>query len=371
MPENVEEVTWDTPFLPDDDCYHPPGSNAGNWTETTWWSFNVPQRRIGGWLHAAYHANRGTVTWRVFVWDPTASDNTRLAYFRIAEEKPMPADPDLRSVTFPSGGFSVKMLQPCLEYEVSYVDEAAGFAVDLNFLGAHHPRRYTPGEPPAMFSPHFDQLCHVTGTMRLHGESIDIDCYSIRDRTWGPRGIDPCAAKNSVPARPAADASAVVRGPVPDLARVKLPGGPAWRQIEREGGRNRIEYIFGHDDARTGFLSFVRVSAGDAQGWFPLNVGWLLLDGTFEHLDKSKSRMRNFRSPETGWNTHFEVDLVDIAGRTLRAEGTALSYQSETGAGNNALVRWDFGGSIGWGEDQDIWAPSHFKRMLLAMRTIH
>jgi hypothetical protein len=70
------------------------------------------------------------------------------------------------------------------------------------------------------------------------------------------------------------------------------PGGPRWREIERERGRGRIQYIFGHTEAQTGFLSFVRPQDGDAKGWSPLNVGWLLKDGKFSRLDKSKSRMR-------------------------------------------------------------------------------
>ncbi len=48
--------------------------------------------------------------------------------------------------------------------------------------------------------------------------------------------------------------------------RVASPGGPRWRQVERERGRGRIQYIFGHTDGQTGFLSFVRPQDGDAVG---------------------------------------------------------------------------------------------------------
>ena len=35
------------------------------------------------------------------------------------------------------------------------------------------------------------------------------------------------------------------------------------------------------------FLSFVRPQDGDAAGWSPLNMGWLLRDGEFTRLDSS------------------------------------------------------------------------------------
>lgn len=350
------EITADTPFTPEDDSYHRPATDDLYWTETTWWSFNIPERRIGGWLHAAHHPNRGTVTWRVFTWDPSGADLGRLAYYRTAVDAPMPPDPDLRDITFPRNGFGVKRLRPRMDYEVTYSDPAADFALAFQHHGVHPPRRFTPGEPPAMHSPHFDQLGHVTGELVLHGERIPIDCLSIRDRTWGPRGGQ--HAQSRKPEYLAGN------------HRVAHPGGPLWRHIERERGRGRVQYIFGHADERTGFLGFVRPQDGDAAGWSPLNHGWLLKDGRFERLDKFASRMRNFRDPDTGWSAHMLVDLTDLTGRTMQAEGFAVSHMCEGGAGSNALMRWEFENRIGWGEDQDGWKRGHFIKMRNALRAV-
>jgi hypothetical protein len=322
--------------------------------ETTWWSFNVPERRIGGWLHAGYHTNRGTATWRVFVWDQSGSDPGRLAYYKIASEVPMPPDADLRDLAFGDGGFSVKMLTPLTDYHVAYGDREAGFDVEFEHRSVHQPQRFTPGEAPAMHNPHLDQLGHISGALTLHGERIPIDCYSVRDRTWGPRGGH--HAQSQKPE--------YVKG----AHRVSAPGGPAWRQIERERGRGRIQYIFGHTDERTGFLSFVRPQDGDAAGWSPLNAGWLLKDGVFHRIDKAKSRMRNFRDPNTGWSAHMQVDITDRAGRRMEAEGFAVSYMCESGSGANALMRWEYDGKVGWGEDQDGWRVDHFQKMMRALR---
>ena len=100
-----------------------------------------------------------------------------------------------------------------------------------------------------------------------------------------------------------------------------------------------------------------------------MNVGWLLKDGVFGEIDKTKSRMLNFRDPVAGWNSHMLVDLADTTGRTLEAEGQSVSRMSEGGYGLNQLMRWELDGKIGWGEDQDVWVGDHFARMLNALRT--
>lgn len=352
-------VTADTPFLTEDDTFHRPPDDNPYWAETTWWSFNVPERKLGCWLHAQFNTNRGTVTWRVYVWDPSGAHAEDVRYFRMETDVPI-ADraPDLRDITIPGGGFSVRMLRPMLDYRIEFDDSAADFAVRMDFEGVHIPRRYTPGEPPFMEHTHFDQLGHVTGELVLAGETIPIDCYSIRDRSWAPRGAPrPAGSKPTS----ASDSAA---------SRVRYPGGPRWREIERERGRGRIQYIFGHAGGDVGFLAFVRPSDGDADGWSPLNHGWLLHDGRFERLDKTASAMRNFRDPVTGWSAHMEVRLTDLTGRTMDAEGNSVSHICERGGGSTALMRWDFDGRIGWGEDQDIWHPTHFARMLEALQAV-
>jgi hypothetical protein len=348
-----EAVTEDTPFVPEDDTYHLAQEDPF-WTETTWWSINIPERRIGIWLHAGYNTNRGVVTWRVFAWDPSGADPGRLAYYKHKADQEMPPDPDLRDLRFPNGGFAVKMLSPLMNYHVAYDDPERDFSLEFEHRSVHPPHRFTPGEAPAMHNPHLDQLGHITGEMTLHGERIAIDSWSVRDRTWGPRGGQHSQSQKAE----------YVRGEY----RVARPGGTRWREIERERGRGRIQYIFGHVDDRTGFLSFVRPQDGDAAGWSPLNSGWLLRDGEFTRLDKTKSRMRNFRDPETGWSAHMEVELVDRRGRTMDAEGFSVAHMCENGAGSNALMRWEMDGRIGWGEDQDGWRVDHFQKMRDALR---
>lgn len=340
-------------FKPEDDSYHQLSDDLYE-TETNWWSFNIPERKIGCWIHTPYYPNRKTVTWRIFAWDETGYDPARMAYYKKVEEAPMPDNPDLRDITYPAGGYSLKMIEPGMKYHLKYADPDRDFALDFIFTGSHPPHRFEPGEPPFINTPHYDQVGHVLGTMTLRGEIIPIDSYSVRDRTWGPRGGPYAQSRKQYGS---------------DLERVKHPGGARWREIERERGRGRIQYIFGHAGGDTGFLGFVRTQDGTADGWSPMNGGYILRDGVFGSLDKSKCRMRAFRSPETGWCTHMQVEMVDRDGRVMEVEGFAVSRMSEAGYGTNQLMRWDIDGKVGWGEDQDVWNGNHFVRMLDALKS--
>lgn len=342
------------PFTPEDDNYHVLSDDPWE-TETTWWSANIPERRMGIWLHAARMPNRGIVNWKVFVWDPDGTDPSRLTYYRTMQNQELADDADLRDITFPGGGFSVRMLSPLRDYEITYADPDADFAIEFEHRSVHDPVRFPEGVPPMMQNVHLDQLGHITGTLTLRGERIPIDCFSIRDRTWGPRKNHHTHG-DTTPKKP------VSHDPV-------HPGGPVWRQVERQRRRGRIQYIFGHTDASTGFLGFVRPQEGTADGWSPLNVGWLLRDGRFESLDANASRMKVFRDPRTGWTSHMLADVTDVSGRRLEAEGFAVSRMSEHGTGANSLMRWEYDGKVGWGEDQDGWRPAHFTELMRALRT--
>ena len=60
-------------FEPADDGLHT-GVMSDKWweTETAWFSFHHPERRLGGWLYTMVRPNIGTVAGGAWVWDDTA-----------------------------------------------------------------------------------------------------------------------------------------------------------------------------------------------------------------------------------------------------------------------------------------------------------
>ncbi|MEE8320553.1 MAG: hypothetical protein V3R68_01785 [Gammaproteobacteria bacterium] len=56
------------PYTPEDDNFH--GLSDDPWeTETAWYSFHVPERKLGGWLYGFVRPNFGVCTAAVFLYD--------------------------------------------------------------------------------------------------------------------------------------------------------------------------------------------------------------------------------------------------------------------------------------------------------------
>jgi hypothetical protein len=171
------------------------------------------------------------------------------------------------------------------------------------------PRALTAGGSTFGKARHFDQFGRVTGELRLHGETIAIDCVAMRDRTWGRRPEDrPRRAAYMTGAVSADDAFLAVSNPRPDGDRV------AYGFLRRDG---RTESLIGGERSRARC---------------PVRLG----DARF-------------------------LNAVDAAGRELIAIAEPVSriiLERHTFIDVNSLLRWRVGGRIAWGEDQDMW-PVH------------
>jgi hypothetical protein len=307
-------------FGPDDDNFHSLGS--GWWeTETCWFSWNVPERGMGGWTYAQVRPNARLCNGGVWVWDASAAYSWELPYhvnyygLELAEQR------DLRDFEFPTG-VRVTCLEPLTAYHISY-DDAPALEVDLTFHAVMAPNPHPVGIAPFVKGTHFDQAGRVTGTVVLDGDRIEVDCYSVRDRSWGPRPQGP---------RPRSRSGAPSAG----------------------GG---IGYCFATASPNDAFLAYSVPTAHDD----PVVCGYLIRAGVYAHIVSGTRRVAV--DPVTGWVTGMELEAVDDAGRTLSAAGEAVSRHWR-GHGGDTLLRWEWDGASGWGEDQTYLS----KRTWLARR---
>ena len=123
------------------------------------------------------------------MWDDRAAYPWELAYRAEYSGLQLPprAERDMRDFEWPNG-VHVRVVEPLTTYAVHYSDPGA-LEVDLVFEAIMAPNPHPNGVVPFLKGAHFDQAGHVTGTMVLHGEEIPVDCYSVRDRSWGPRPL--------------------------------------------------------------------------------------------------------------------------------------------------------------------------------------
>ena len=300
-------VVSEVPVIgPDDDAFHAPSDHEWE-TETAWFSFNVPERRMGGWLYNQVLANQGVCNGGAWVWDDSP---TGALYETNHQRLPMPAGADLRDITLPNGN-TMAVLEPLQRYRLRYSDPGR-FDADLTFDAVMAPNSHPLGVAPFWKGRHFDQAGRVTGTIVLDGETIAVDCLSVRDRSWGPR-----------------------------------PRGPG-------KGKAGVGYSFATASGNDAFLAYTIPMVGSDD----VSTGYLIRDGEYAHLVEGR-RVVEF-DPENRWITRIQLEATDELGRQLHAAGQLVSHHGEAGPGGTGLLFWEWDGASGWGEDQsyasdEIW----------------
>lgn len=304
------------PFTAKDDHFHFDVMSDRWWeTETAWFSFCVPEQRLGGWLYTMVRPNIGTVAGGAWIWDDSAHLPWEALYSSNLTAQRLRDNSDLADIELPNG-VSIKALKPLTSYRLGYRDEGR-LELDLQFDAVMPPHAITKQDSAFRILNHFDQFGRVRGTVQLGERRIAVDCLAMRDRSWGPRA---------------------------------------------EHRPNRSAYVTGIASDRHGFLAVTK--ANDQEG--AISYGFLLRDGIVRDLVSGRRTVE--RDPTDRWATKVVIEAVDDSGRSLHAVGRRLSHiilNRHSFIDINTLVEWRIDGDLGHGEDQDMW-PVHewaeFKR---------
>ena len=298
-----------TVFTARDDDFHFAEMGERWWmTETSWFAFCNPAEKLGGWLYTMARPNIGTVAGGAWVWDDSAHLPWEVLYNANYTALRLPRDQDLSDITLPTG-VSIKVTEPTLGYNLT-VSDGDFCQMRLHFQGVMPPRPLRRDGSPFGGAQHFDQFGRVTGTVQLGERTVAIDCFGMRDRSWGPR--------------------------------------PEHRP-------KKSAYVTGMASERDGFLAVTKWQDGIEQ----IAYGFLIQDG--EAADLINGRRHVERDPAQGWVTRITIDGQDDRGRTLHAVGTRLSgiiINRHSFIDSNGLIEWTINGHLGHGEDQDMW-PVH------------
>ncbi|MET0782413.1 MAG: hypothetical protein ABWZ16_12965 [Microbacterium sp.] len=297
-------------FTAADDGLHA-GSDSFYETETFWFSFFVPERAIGGWLYTSVKSTAGVCAGGAWIWDASAPEPWRIPFYENFSWLRLGAMPDSpHQLSFPTGT-TIRVIEPLMSYDLVH-DDRDRLRVDLRFEALEPPIPLRSGEPPYPAAHHFDQTGHVTGTIRLDGETIDVDCYAMRDRSWGPRP---------------------------------------------ERGYNRIGYVWAANPA-VGFLAY-SLPHSDTDS---IHTGYHRVGDVVSYIASGRRSVE--RDPGSNWVTAMTVHAVDELGRDLHAEGRAVSRLVLPGSTNiciNTSLEWTIDGVVVHGEDQDVWPNKEFR----------
>ena len=125
-------------FTARDDRFHFAEMGDDWWaTETAWFSFHHPARRLGGWFYTMVRPNIGTVAGGAWVWDDSAHLPWEVLYSANYSALPLPRDQDLDDCRLPTG-VAIKVLEPCRRYALGY-DDGDRLQADLRFEGVMPP----------------------------------------------------------------------------------------------------------------------------------------------------------------------------------------------------------------------------------------
>lgn len=301
-------------FTARDDRFHFEQMGDDWWaTETAWFSFHHPQRRLGGWFYTMVRPNIGTVAGGAWIWDDSAHLPWEVLYSANYSALRLSRGQDLDDCKLPTG-VSIRVLQPCQRYALGY-DDGERLQARLQFEGVMPPEPLSAVDSTFGGARHFDQFGRVTGEIVLHGERIAIDCIGMRDRTWGRRPED----------RP-----------------------------------RQAAYVTGAAGADHGFLAVTNPRPeGDL-----VSYGFLRRDGRTVRLAGGERVVE--RDPREHRVTRITIRAHDADGRAFNAVGTTVSHiilNRHTFIDVNSLIRWDLDGAEAWGEDQDMWPVHRWARL--------
>ncbi len=187
---------------PEDDYTHPLGPEP-NFNDSMYFNFFDNSRALGGFLRIGNRANERYAEVTLCLYLPTGE-----VLFNYKRPEITHND------AFDAGGMRFETVEPLVRLRTTYEGSAVFLehpehmsdpgqafrenphkkvSIDLTH-GALGPVYGSSGEGRETADPekefaraHYEQHMHVTGTVAIDGESVNVDAFGLRDHSWGPR----------------------------------------------------------------------------------------------------------------------------------------------------------------------------------------
>lgn len=284
-------------------------------TETQYLGFSVPEAGIHCYAYMWHHPNLHVVSGGLWVYRGIKQNivQSELCDYRTYMNDSCLND-DLHDYRF-INGYGVRILEPLKRLHMTYADPVRKNSVDLVYEAVSPPVMYANGK-------HFEQAMQVKGELVLRGRRYDVDCFNVRDRSWGkPRPEDTM----SVP--PGSWTNAVFNKDFSFNVNV----------LDQASGNPELigtPLALSDDEALTG--------------------GWIYRDGKVGRIVSAKKCVA--RAPVSRIPMKIELELTDEFGRNLHAHGSLIASCPWLAWGNLnsdiSLIRWECEGMIAYGDCQ-------------------
>ena len=283
------------------------------WNESVWFSFSIPERRIHGLIQYYFRPNMGMLNGGPAMWDPSRRFQWNCLYYNWSHLQALPAGAEKFAMTA-RNSLSVEVLEPLTRYVIRYDKE--GFVMDLEWqaIGPCHELHTGDAGQQATAKFHIEQPGRMKGVVRRHGEDFPIDCFSMRDTSYGAREYE-------------------------SLAR----GGYFWGISEHS--------------------SFHALCMGAGREAKSVG-GFIWKDGQLGSLVSGKREVLE-------WGEHGPSRVTftgtDTLGRTMQATGAYDPGLVFTGYTDHTVVwslaQWEWDGVTHWGDNQEFCPAETFRRI--------
>jgi len=309
---------------PEDDLLHP-GSSDPAWTETGWFSFAVPERGLNGFVYVYHRTNVGISAGGPGLFDGNGDETHNCVYWGVDPAMPTPDDVGMFDFSLPNG-LSMETIELQKRYRIRY--ERYDCRLDLTWEALTEPhemvreaekpnpsfRGWWSDDAKKVTTGHFEQVGRMRGTVVVEGETYQVDCFGLRDRTWSPRILTPMRLSYDWAI----------------ASETHCFFAPAMSPIAGE-----LDPVYGTTEKVT--------------------AGWYIKDGLKGNLVSGERRVTE--RDTYGCPTVQLIEATDEHGRTLRAEGRAVSTLKWTGYAEwiclYSLAQWTLDGIVASGEMQE------------------
>jgi hypothetical protein len=317
---------------PADDRFHDRDRDP-YWNESGWFGFMAPERSLTGFVYLYHRPNLGYTVGGVALWDRSGEYPWDCLYYDWGDPYPMSEGAEMFDFSL-ANGLTVEMDEPLDSFRFRYAGASHGLyendacELDLSWSAIAPPHDTgLPSGQDEWGRGHFEQPGRMRGQIALRGETIEIDHFSERDRSWGRRRV----AENP-------------RGCFP------------WAIASEQSGF----HVLAIGDAPP--------DEDDGMGPDRIISGWYLRDGEMGSISSGERRILE-RGPD-GRPARTSVSATDSLGRELRAEGRTTNMLIWNGYSYLfqwwAQVEWELDGETAYGEEQDWWPMQQARQFLRA-----
>ncbi|NIB38849.1 hypothetical protein HBA55_04585 [Pseudomaricurvus alkylphenolicus] len=294
-------------------------------TETQYFGFNIPEENIHGLCYMWHHPNLGVVTGGAWAWQGTKRYNLQCElYDFVTFMSDECLSNDLHDYTL-DNSYRAQVLEPLKRYRIRYSDPKQNNSFDIHYQAVTAPMLLSSGL-------HLEQPLRAKGQLRLLGNDYEVDCYTVRDRSWG--------------------------APRPEVHQ-DFPA-MAWMT-----GVFNDDFAFGctafdSPDSDPEWAGILEIPGGET-----VKGGWVYTEG--EMVPIVNALKKTVRDPNSLYVQTLEMELVDAMDRSFLIRGEARA-SAEWHTWHNfssviSLTRWEYDGLVTHGDHQECFWQHYVRAM--------